>query len=70
MADQTDDSVGGDHCCGGTEAEKRVCCGAVEDVGESTASSKDAVGGGDLGGTVGVMLGAEAGDALLRCLGG
>lgn len=37
----------------------------MEDVGEAAAAGEDAVGGGDLGGSVGVVLGSEAGDALV-----
>lgn len=66
MRDETDDAVCGDYCGGCTEAEEGICCGAVEDVGEAAAAGEDTVCGGDLGGFGCVVLGAEAGDALLR----
>lgn len=65
MADQGDYPVRRDDGCSGGKTKECVCCCAVEDIGEAAAAGEDAVGGGDAGCFLGVMLGSEAGDALL-----
>lgn len=58
MANQRNYPVGGDDGCSGGEAEKCICCCAVEDICEAAAAGEDAVRGGNAAGFLGVVLGS------------
>lgn len=69
MADERHEAVGGDDGGERAEAEQRVGCGAVQDVGEVAAAGEEAVRGREGGALACEVGGAQAGDALLRCFG-